>query len=78
MNRPVPELPVSEDNDDVIDVPSQVKSGASNGKRPYTNLSQTVAHIQIDAPACPCCGHVTVRNGACYKCLNCGESLGCS
>jgi len=24
------------------------------------------------------CGHVAVRNGACYKCLNCGESLGCS
>ncbi len=31
-----------------------------------------------DAPACPTCGHITVRNGACYKCLNCGESLGCS
>jgi ribonucleoside-diphosphate reductase alpha chain len=78
VNRPVPELPMSEDNDDVIDIPSHVKSGASNGKRPYNSLSQTVAHFQIDAPACPCCGHVTVRNGACYKCLNCGESLGCS
>jgi ribonucleoside-diphosphate reductase alpha chain len=33
---------------------------------------------QLDAPACPSCGSVTVRNGACYKCLNCGESLGCS
>jgi ribonucleoside-diphosphate reductase alpha chain len=33
---------------------------------------------QSDAPACPCCGSMTVRNGACYKCLNCGESLGCS
>lgn len=31
-----------------------------------------------DAPACPTCGHITVRNGSCYKCLNCGESLGCS
>ncbi len=31
-----------------------------------------------DAPACPTCGHITVRNGACYKCLNCGDSLGCS
>src|SRR3989338_560934 len=26
-----------------------------------------------DAPACPTCGHITVRNGACYKCLNCGD-----
>jgi len=33
---------------------------------------------QTDAPACPNCGSMTVRNGACYKCLNCGESLGCS
>lgn len=29
-------------------------------------------------PFCPACGHVVVRNGACFKCLNCGESLGCS
>ncbi|MCC6235512.1 MAG: vitamin B12-dependent ribonucleotide reductase [Verrucomicrobiales bacterium] len=33
---------------------------------------------QGDAPSCPNCGHIAVRNGACYKCLNCGESLGCS
>ena len=33
---------------------------------------------QMDAPLCQVCGHVTVRNGACYKCLNCGESQGCS
>ncbi|MBI5630829.1 MAG: vitamin B12-dependent ribonucleotide reductase [Elusimicrobia bacterium] len=31
-----------------------------------------------DAPFCDGCGHVTVRNGTCYKCLNCGNSLGCS
>ncbi len=31
-----------------------------------------------DAPACDQCGHTTVRNGACYKCLNCGNSMGCS
>ncbi len=31
-----------------------------------------------DAPVCDTCGHITVRNGACYKCLNCGNSMGCS
>ncbi|MFN7337516.1 MAG: hypothetical protein ACK5SZ_00055, partial [bacterium] len=31
-----------------------------------------------DAPACDVCGNVTVRSGTCYKCLNCGNSLGCS
>ncbi|TAD90645.1 MAG: vitamin B12-dependent ribonucleotide reductase [Bacteroidetes bacterium] len=33
---------------------------------------------QSDAPACNICGHITVRSGTCYKCLNCGNSLGCS
>jgi ribonucleoside-diphosphate reductase alpha chain len=31
-----------------------------------------------DAPPCPTCGNITVRNGACYKCLNCGSTTGCS
>src|SRR5919206_1740964 len=31
-----------------------------------------------DAPPCPTCGCITVRNGACYKCLNCGSTTGCS
>lgn len=34
--------------------------------------------VQSDAPACNVCGHITVRSGTCYKCLNCGNSLGCS
>jgi len=33
---------------------------------------------QADAPPCPNCGSITVRNGACYKCLNCGTTTGCS
>ncbi len=44
-----------------------------------TTISVTASFVnQSDAPACPGCGSMTVRNGACYKCLNCGESLGCS
>jgi ribonucleoside-diphosphate reductase alpha chain len=85
VNRPVPELAIAEDTD-ILDA----KSGnGGNGKghppakpahpeRHVKNLSDSVAHFQQDAPTCPSCGHVTVRNGACYKCLNCGESLGCS
>ncbi len=34
--------------------------------------------MQQDAPPCPTCGCITVRNGACYKCLNCGSTTGCS
>ncbi len=37
-----------------------------------------LSEMMGDAPFCDVCGHITVRNGACYKCLNCGNSLGCS
>lgn len=33
---------------------------------------------QQDAPSCGECGSIMVRNGACYKCLNCGSTSGCS
>ena len=33
---------------------------------------------EADAPSCAGCGSIMVRNGACYKCLNCGETSGCS
>ncbi|MFM7245734.1 MAG: vitamin B12-dependent ribonucleotide reductase [Planctomycetaceae bacterium] len=36
------------------------------------------AKFQIDAPACDNCGSITVRNGNCYLCHNCGNSMGCS
>ena len=36
------------------------------------------AKFQIDAPACDNCGAITVRNGNCYLCHNCGNSMGCS
>ncbi len=82
VNRPVPELPIAEDTE-VLDI----KADKSNGSKPSAmaiaernvrNLSESIAHFQQDAPTCHSCGHVTVRNGFCYKCLNCGESLGCS
>ncbi|MDX2114957.1 MAG: adenosylcobalamin-dependent ribonucleoside-diphosphate reductase [Planctomycetota bacterium] len=41
-------------------------------------LSVAMTDVQGDAPACDSCGTITVRNGACYKCLNCGHSMGCS
>ncbi|MBE0544448.1 MAG: vitamin B12-dependent ribonucleotide reductase [Verrucomicrobia bacterium] len=83
INRPVPELPLSDDTD-VLDI-NEPREHNGNGRpagnppaRTVKTLSDSVAHFQQDAPTCPNCGHVAVRNGACYKCLNCGESLGCS
>ena len=83
MNRPVRDLPISDDTDAVeVTASNGHGNGHSNGHKTAahtaTSLSDSVAHFQQDAPKCPNCGHVAVRNGACYKCLNCGESLGCS
>jgi ribonucleoside-diphosphate reductase alpha chain len=33
---------------------------------------------QADAPSCSDCGAIMIRNGACYKCMNCGATSGCS
>ena len=33
---------------------------------------------QADAPSCAECGSIMIRNGSCYKCLNCGSTSGCS
>ena len=72
LNRPVPELPIADDTDAIV-----VK-GNSNGHGNHASELTKMITNQQDAPTCPGCGHVAVRNGACYKCLNCGESLGCS
>lgn len=41
-------------------------------------VDEQFEHFQGDAPACDSCGSITVRNGTCYKCFNCGNSMGCS
>ncbi len=43
-----------------------------------SSLDQSNANLMGDAPACDVCGSITVRNGSCYRCLNCGQSMGCS
>jgi ribonucleoside-diphosphate reductase alpha chain len=55
---------------------------ASTKLAPATNgmdaVNAAAKSMQSDAPACNTCGHITVRSGTCYKCLNCGNSMGCS
>ena len=52
---------------------------ASTRPRGEQVTSKTIAFSpQADAPSCPDCGSLMVRNGACYKCLNCGTTSGCS
>jgi ribonucleoside-diphosphate reductase alpha chain len=42
------------------------------------SASEQFARFQEDAPVCDSCGAITVRNGKCYLCYNCGHSMGCS
>ena len=56
-------------------------NGNGGGRAPITlNLGgQKVSfQTQADAPSCADCGSIMVRNGSCYKCLNCGSTSGCS
>ncbi len=61
--------------------PSEVLSRLAADASVGTGGNALDAHLDElmgDAPVCDGCGHITVRNGACYKCLNCGNSMGCS
>ena len=51
---------------------------APQAVRAENSTQEFMKSMQSDAPACNTCGHITVRSGTCYKCLNCGNSMGCS
>ncbi len=55
-----------------------VVSSSPEAKAAGSASDMHLQSMQSDAPACNECGHLTVRSGTCYKCLNCGNSLGCS
>jgi ribonucleoside-diphosphate reductase alpha chain len=48
------------------------------GSKPSLKKGALVDIEDRDAPVCFECGSLMVRNGACYKCLNCGSTSGCS
>jgi ribonucleoside-diphosphate reductase alpha chain len=55
-------------------------AGADGARRDVQTaaVQSALADKMGDAPLCDTCGHITVRNGSCYRCLNCGDSKGCS
>jgi ribonucleoside-diphosphate reductase alpha chain len=52
--------------------------GSRGQRRPTSGVTELLNRVSKDAPFCDSCGHLTVRNAACYKCLNCGQAVGCS
>jgi len=80
LNISVPELPVDEDANRAT--PGNGRGPNAAGSVPH-NSTHGTTHLesfvnQTDAPICPTCGSQTVRNGACFRCHRCGDSLGCS
>jgi ribonucleoside-diphosphate reductase alpha chain len=58
--------------------PSEASAALAGYGAEHDPLALQLEEMMGDAPVCDGCGHITVRNGACYKCLNCGNSMGCS
>jgi ribonucleoside-diphosphate reductase alpha chain len=52
-------------------------NGNGNGNGSYTGFPVELK-VQSDAPPCSDCGSMMVPNGACYRCVNCGGTSGCS
>jgi len=56
-----------------------IESGVTDeGGKLMSSFNSQFSHFQSDAPVCDQCGSITVRNGNCYRCHNCGSSMGCS
>jgi len=59
--------------EDIEDKKQKLPLGSQLGREDTVTFD-----VQSDAPVCDTCGSMMVRNGACYKCLNCGATSGCS
>jgi len=59
-------------------VPVAPRSAVIGGSDRRTVGAPSVIVNQADAPSCSDCGSIMIRNGACYKCPNCGSTSGCS
>ncbi|MDQ3654232.1 MAG: vitamin B12-dependent ribonucleotide reductase, partial [Chloroflexota bacterium] len=58
--------------------PHGINSIPAPPAQPISAIDAQLGEMMGDAPFCDVCGHITVRSGSCYRCLNCGNSMGCS
>ncbi len=64
------------DNASLLERAGVMKVDLNGGN--FATRAEQFASFQTDAPSCDNCGAITVRNGNCYLCHNCGNSMGCS
>ncbi len=74
----LPDETAQDSENDAMDAVAEdlLDTKMENNPKPAVQADLFVA--QADAPPCPECGSLMVRNGACYKCPNCGATSGCS
>jgi len=54
------------------------RSATATGAATGSHAAPVTYKTDLDTPPCHSCGSLMVRNGACHKCPNCGETSGCS
>jgi ribonucleoside-diphosphate reductase alpha chain len=70
-------------NSDLLKGEQGILFELSNGKQPQTEAGDAAKALSEivnlgDAPSCQFCGSLMVRNGSCYRCMECGSTSGCS
>jgi ribonucleoside-diphosphate reductase alpha chain len=53
-------------------------AAATQAAKPSAANPHSTIQNQEDAPPCSTCGAIMIRSGACYKCVNCGNTSGCA
>jgi ribonucleoside-diphosphate reductase alpha chain len=57
--------------------PFETRAAVGKDLSKRSDVDMVTFDPQSDAPPCDNCGMIMVRNGSCYKCLNCGNTSGC-
>ncbi|HLP19559.1 MAG TPA: hypothetical protein VK174_04630, partial [Chitinophagales bacterium] len=81
IERITPVHPEMKDNKPTAKKEPEMKVERKITMAPSSSMSafnKAAGDMMGDAPPCSVCGNITLRSGTCYKCLNCGNSMGCS
>ena len=66
-------------NDLAISAETDAETLRANAQAAAAQARERDVYVrQADAPPCHECGSIMIRNGACYACVNCGSTSGCS
>jgi ribonucleoside-diphosphate reductase alpha chain len=77
-NKELPPAKLSASDTHAGELPAKPQKAPARAAAEPVRIDEQFNGFMEDAPACDNCGAITVRNGACYRCFNCGNSMGCS